>query len=102
MNSTISLGRFRTETEAYKHFLLTYEDPLTPLSFSVRFDHIAVSLSASPYIALKNSDAKLCLSHVEVIKKYISNAKEKGFILLCNDHSSADAPVPVKFSLKCY
>jgi len=102
MNSTISLGRFRTETEPYNHFLLTYEDPLTPLSFSIHFDHIAISLSASPYIALKNSDAKLCLSHVETIKKHGSNDKEKGFILLCNDHSLANAPVPVKFSLKCY
>lgn len=101
MNSTISLGRFRAETESYDNFLLTYEDPLTPMSFSIHFDHLMVCLSASPYIALKNSDAKLCLSHVEIIKKYGSNAKEKGFILLCNDHSLANAPVPVKFSLRC-
>lgn len=102
MNSIISLGRFRAETESYTHFLLTYEDPLTPLSFSILFDHIAVSLSASPYIALKNSDAKLCISHMEAIKKYGSSAEEKRFILLCNDHSLEDAPVPVKFSLRCY
>lgn len=101
MNSTISLGRFRTETESYDQFLLTYEDPLTPLSFSILFDHMAVSISASPYIALKNSDAKLCLSHVETIKKYGGNGSEKGFILMCFDHSLSSTPVPVKFALKC-
>lgn len=102
MNSTISLGRFRTETEPYNHFLLTYEDPLTPLSFTAHFDHIAVSLSASPYIALKNSDTKLCISHMEVIKLYGSSANEKSFALFCSDHSLVNAPVPVKFFLRCY
>lgn len=102
MKSTISLGRFRTETEPYKHFLLTYKDPLTPLSFSIHFDHIAVSLSMSPYIALKNSDVKLCLSHVNTIKKRKPKGKEKEFILMCEDYSLSDTPVHVNFSLKCY
>lgn len=102
MNSSISLSRFRTETEPYGHFLLTYKDPLTPLSFSVLFDHIAVSISASPYIALKNSDAELCLSHVETIKKYGASDKERCYILVCNDYSSSDTPVSARFSLKCY
>jgi len=101
MNSAISLGRFRTEIAPYNNFLLTYEDPLTPTSFSILFDHIAVCLSASPYIALKNSDANFCLSHVETIKKYGSSGDEKGFILLCNDYSASDKPTPVKFSLRC-
>ena len=40
MNSAISLGRFRAETESYDNFLITYEDPLTPMSFSIHFDHL--------------------------------------------------------------
>lgn len=77
MNSAISLGRFRAETESYDNFLLTYEDPLTPMSFSIHFDHLMVCLSASPYIALKNSDAKFCLSHIETIKKTVVKAKKR-------------------------
>lgn len=102
MNSVLSLGRFRTETEPYKHFLLTYEDPLTPLSFSIAFDHMAVSLSASPYIALKNSDVKLCLSHIDAIKRQGSDGTGKRFILTCCDYSLSDMPSLVKFSLKCF
>lgn len=102
MNSTISLGRFRAETESYNQFLLTYEDPLTPLNFSILFDHMAVSISASPYIALKNSDAKLCISHVETIKKHGGDSSGKEFILFCFDYSLSDSPTPAKFSLKCF
>lgn len=101
MNSAISLSRFRTETELCDNFLLTYEDPLTPMSFSICFDHLVVCLSASPYIALKNSDAKFCLSHVETIKRSGSNSKEKKFVILCSDYSLSDQPVPKKFSLSC-
>jgi len=102
MNPTISMSRFRSETESCKHFLLTYDDPLSPLSFSIPFDHIAVCLSASPYISLRNGNTKLCLSHVESIKKYGSSESEKGFVLVCNDYSLSDIPSPVRFSLKCY
>ena len=102
MNSAISLSRFRSETDTYSHFLLTYKDPLTPLSISILFDHIAVSISASPYIALKNSDAELCLSHVETIKKYGTSDKEKGYIIMCNDYSASDHPASARFFLKCY
>ena len=101
MNSAISLGRFRAETESYDNFLLTYKDPLSPMNFSIHFDHLMVCLSASPYIALKNSDAKFCLSHIETIKKYGSQGEEKGFVLLCNDYTASDKPTPVKFSLRC-
>lgn len=102
MNSVISLGRFRAETESYKHFLLTYENPLVPISFSIIFDHIAVSLSASPYIAFKNDNTKLCLSHIETIKKNGCSKKEKCYILICNDHSASNVPVSTRFSLRCY
>ena len=102
MNSSISIGRFRSEIESCNRFLLTYEDPLTPLNFSVLFDHIAVNISASPYIALKNSEAKLCLSHIESIKRYCGADAKKGFMLVCKDYSASDIPVQSRFFLKCY
>lgn len=101
MNSAISLSRFRAETELYDNFLLTYEDPLAPTSFSILFDHLAVCLSASPYIALKSSDAKFCLSHIETIKKYGGTEDEKRFILLCNNYAALDKPSLVKIFLRC-
>ena len=102
MNSNISLGNFRAETESYKHFHVAYEDPLTPLSFSMVFDSMVISLSASPYIAFKNNDDRLCLSHVETIRKCGNTGKERRFSIVCNDYSMSDTPVPVKISLKCY
>ena len=102
MNYVVPLNRFKAEAESCNHFLLTYEDALSATSFSILFDQIAVCLSASPYIALKNSTAKLCISHIDAIKRYGSTGDEKGFILMCNDYSADDAPIPVKFSLKCY
>jgi len=102
MNSEISLGRLRTETESCRHFLLTYkDDPLTPASFSVHFDQIAICLSASPYIAFKKGDDVFCLSHIKAIKRYGSTAEEKGFILICNDYSASATPISVRYFLKC-
>lgn len=55
MKSNMSLGQFRSEIGAYKHFQLLADDPLSPISISAMFDHAVVVLSASPYVALKNS-----------------------------------------------
>ena len=101
MSSVISLSRFKAETELCNQFILTYEDPLTPISLSLRFDHIAVSISASPYIALKNNDMIVCLSHIESIRRYRGTDKENGFIFVCNDYSMSNTPEPVKVFLKC-
>ena len=69
MKSNMSLGQFRAELGSYNSFQLVFDDPLSPLTFSTLFNHAAVILSASPYIALKNSSGHLCLSHIQAIKK---------------------------------
>jgi len=101
MKSNLSLGKFRTEIEMYSRFMLEYEDPLTPLTFSIQFDHASVILSASPYIALKNGVDFLCLSHIQSIKKKRETDGYQAYIFVCGNYSIDDDPIPVRFTLKC-
>lgn len=101
MKANMSLGQFRAEILAYSSFQLTFDDPLSPLSFSAMFDHAAVVLSASPYIALKNSTGYLCLSHIQAIKKRGKTEGHQSYIFLCGDLTLSDDPTPVKYVLNC-
>ena len=101
MKGTMSLGQFRSEIMSYKSFQLLFDDPLTPLSFSVLFDQISVILSASPYIALKNSAGYLCLSHIQTIKKRGKDDGLQSYMFQCGDYSASNDPIPVTFVLKC-
>lgn len=100
--SVISMGEFRVEVEKYKNFVLTYDDVLSPMRFSVAFSHIFVMLSASPYISFRNGDTKMCLSCVESIRRSRTKNGVAKFIIACKDCSSPNAPEQVKFTLICY
>lgn len=101
MKANMSLGQFRAEIGAYSSFQLTFDDPLSPLTFSVLFDRAVVILSASPYIALKNSAGNLCLSHIQAIKKRGKTEGYQSYIFLCNDFTSSNDPISVKYVLNC-
>ena len=101
MSSVISLSRLRAETELCHRFHLTYNSPLSPINFSACFDQIAFCISASTYIALKNSVAQFSISHIKNIKKHYENAEERCFLITCNDYSVLDNPMPVEILLKC-
>ena len=101
MKSNLSLGQFRSEIGSYHQFQLLADDPLSPISFSVCFDHAAVVLSASPYIALKNSAGHVCLSHIQSIKKRVKTGEYQSYIFMCNDFSVSNDPTEVRFVLNC-
>jgi len=101
MQANMSLGQFRLEIGAYNRFQLLFDDPLSPISFSTQFDHASVILSASPYLALKNSNDCLCLSHIQAIKKRGRTEGYQSYIFLCNDFSFSNDPTPMKFILNC-
>jgi len=101
MKSNLSLGQFRIEAEAYKDIIVTFDDPLSPLKFSLQFDHIAVNISASPYIALKSSSARMCLNHICSIKRHRRSDDEQSYIFLCNDYTLSDRPTQVRYTLRC-
>lgn len=101
MKANMSLGQFRAEIGSYSSFQLTFDDPLSPLTFSTLYDHAAVILSASPYIALKNSAGRLCLSHIQAIKKRGKTEGYQSYIFLCNDFSPTNDPISVKYILNC-
>lgn len=101
MKANMSLGQFRAEIGSYNSFQLTFDDPLSPLTFSTLFDRATVILSASPYIALKNSAGNLCLSHIQSIKKRGKTDGYQSYIFLCNDFTLSNDPTPVRFVLNC-
>ena len=101
MQCNMSLGQFRLEITSYKSFQLMFDDPLSPLTFSTLFDNISVILSASPYIALKNSAGYLCLSHIQAIKKRGKKDGYQSYTFQCGDYSASNNPIPVKFVLNC-
>lgn len=101
MKSNMSLGQFRSEIGAYKHFQLLADDPLSPISISAMFDHAVVVLSASPYIALKNSVDRVCLSHIFAIKKRRKTGEIQSYIFSCNDFSLGNNPIEVRYVLNC-
>lgn len=101
MQANMSLGQFRSEIGSYNSFQLMFDDPLNPLSFSTLFDHVSVILSASPYIALKNSAGYLCLSHIQAIKKRGKTDGYQSYIFQCGDYTVSNDPIPMKFVLKC-
>lgn len=101
MKSNMSLGQFRAELGSYNSFQLVFDDPLSPLTFSTLFNHAAVILSASPYIALKNSSGYLCLSHIQAIKKCGKTDGYQSYIFVCNDFTISNDPVPVRYVLNC-
>ncbi len=102
MKTNITLGQFRSEIGACHHFQIFSDDPLRPLSFSTVYDKIAVVLSGSPYIALKNSGGHLCLSYIQAIKKYKKVGRFQYYIVACNDFSPLNDPVEVQYLIKCY
>lgn len=99
-NRDLSLGQFRSEIEQYKKYTLIYKGPLRPVSFSIHFDKIAVSLSASPYVALRNETAWFCISHIERIQKRKTADGVQTFLLWCCDHST-DIPTTMLLHLHC-
>ena len=99
-NQALSLGRFRSEIGQYKKYTLVYNDPLRPVSLSIQFDKIAVSLSASPYVALRNETAQFCISHIERIQKRKTAEGAQTFLLWCCDHST-DIPTTMLLHLHC-
>lgn len=101
MQANMSLGQFRAEIGSYNSFQLMFDDPLSPFSFSTMFDHASVILSASPYIALKNSAGYLCLSHIHAIKKRGKTDGYQSYIFQCNDFTASNDPSPMKFVLNC-
>ncbi len=101
MKANMSLGQFRAEIESYSSFQIKFDAPLNPFFFSATFDHATVVLSASPYIALKNSSGYLCINHIQAIKKRGKAADYQSYIFLCNDYTRPDEPTPVKFILNC-
>lgn len=101
MKSNMSLGQFRAEIGSYSSFRLMFDDPLSPLTLAVSFDHAIVILSASPYIALKNSSGYLCISHIQSIKKRGKTDGYQSYIFVCNDFTLSNDPIPVKYVLNC-
>ena len=99
-NQALSLGRFRAEIGQYKKYTLVYNDPLRPVGLSIQFDKIAVSLSASPYVALRNETTRFCISHIERIQKRKTAEGVQTFLLWCCDHST-DIPTTMLLHLHC-
>lgn len=96
----ISLGRFRSEVGRYSKFVLTYNDPLRPVSLSTQFDKIAVSISASPYVALRNETTQLCISHINRILKRKTTKGAQTYLFYCSDYSP-DIPTLSLLYLHC-
>lgn len=101
MKGNMSLGQFLAEIGSYDSFQLMFDDPLSPLSFSILFDCATVVLSASPYVALKNSADYLCLSHIQAIKKRGKKDGYQSYIFICNDFTLSNTLTPVKYVLNC-
>ena len=99
-NQALSLGRFRSEIEPYKNYTLVFNDPLRSVSFSIQFDKIVVSLSASPYVALRNETAQFCISHIERIQKWKAAEGVQIFLLRCCDYNT-DIPTTMLLHLHC-
>lgn len=99
-NQALSLGRFRSEIEPYKNYTLVFNDPLRSVSFSIQFDKISVSLSALPYVALRNETTRFCISHIERIQKRKTAEGVQTFLLWCCDHST-DIPTTMLLHLHC-
>lgn len=101
MTPNISLGRFRSEVGAYKHFKCTFDNPLSPFGISSTFNSISVSLSASPYIALKAGDTHFYLSHIQDVVKGRKADEGQTYTVLCEDYTQSNEPTTVKFKLAC-
>lgn len=99
-NQSMSLGRFRSEIGQYKKFTLAYNDPLRPVSLSIEFDRIAVSLSASPYISLRSEMAQFCISHIDRIQKRKTAEGVQTYLLWCCDYST-EKPSTMLLHLHC-
>ena len=96
----ISLSRFRAETGGYRKYTLSGDDPLIPISVAGEFDHIAVCISASPYIALRSSSNQICISHIDKIKR-VPEEGGTAYTIVCNDYSGSGAPTSTRMLLRC-
>lgn len=96
----ISLSRFQAETGGCRKYTLSGDDPLIPISIAGEFDHIAVCISASPYIALRSNSSQICISHIDKIKRVLEEGG-KAYTIFCKDYSGSGAPAKTKMFLQC-
>lgn len=96
----ISLSRFQAETGGCRKYALSGDDPLIPISIAGEFDHIAVCISASPYIALRNSSSQICISHIYKIEK-VPEEEGTAYTIFCKDYSGSGAPSKTRMLLWC-
>ena len=90
---TIPLSTLRTEAAEYRSFIARFQNPLSPLSMSIRFDQLFVNLSASPYICLKNEYSQICISHIKSLKRRERESSGITYVLTCFDYSYSDDPM---------
>lgn len=96
----ISLSRFKAETGGCRKYTLSGDDPLIPISITGEFDHIAVCISASPYIALRSTSNKICISHIDKIKRVLEEGGT-AYTIFCKDYSGSGAPSKTRMLLRC-
>lgn len=97
----ISLSLFQAEMGAYRKYTLSGDDPLIPISLTAEFDHIAVCISASPYIALSRGSTQICLSHIDTIRRNSPDEVGQTYTILCKDYSGIGTPADTKLLLRC-
>lgn len=95
----LSLGQFRELVRDLKPPRLTWDCPFSPLTVSIQMDNVSVILSASPFIALRSGENHVSLSHIQTIKRTTRHGKN-AFMVVCNDYTSTNNPVPVEVLLQ--
>lgn len=95
----ISIGQLRSQIGAYEKFRFVADSPLTPVSITATFDHAAVCIGASPYIALRNKETSMLISGIKCIGRE-NTTNGTVFYLCCLDHLT-EAPVEVTYKIEC-
>jgi len=92
----ISLGIFRQEISGMKGLRFTGNNPLEPISISMPVDSVHVSLPYNIYLA--SGSVRVCLSHIQTIKRFDKDSR-KSYLITCGDYKASDTTVPVKYRL---
>lgn len=101
MSSQLTMGSFRDEMKKYDSFKLSYDNPLSPLKFSVPLTEVIVCLSASPYIFFRGETFSFALNYIDSIKDIGLHNTEHTFVVACKNYLSGQ-PSVVQFLLSAF
>lgn len=97
----VSIIQVRSEIGRYQNFSLQSISPMDSLMISGHYDRIAVSITAVPYIALKNDYCETHLNHIESISRE-KNGIICAYIFTCDDYTVGGLqPCKKQYRLEC-